>query len=98
MALERFFPTAILGLALGWVAWRTDSLWPGVLLHAMHNGLMFTIVHYEKWLLENGWGIEDQQHLPVRWLGLGALMIAVAVVILYFSRKSDTSDRTSRSI
>ncbi len=90
MALERFFPTAILGLALGWVAWRTNSLWPGILLHAMHNGLMFTMVHYEKWLLENNWGVEDQQHLPWHWLGFGALMITLGMIAIFFSRKNDS--------
>jgi membrane protease YdiL (CAAX protease family) len=28
----------IVALALGWLAWRTGSLWPGVLAHALYNG------------------------------------------------------------
>ena len=29
----------IIGLALGILRWRTDSLWPGILLHAINNGV-----------------------------------------------------------
>jgi membrane protease YdiL (CAAX protease family) len=29
------------GLALGWLAWRTGSLWPGVLAHALNNALVY---------------------------------------------------------
>jgi membrane protease YdiL (CAAX protease family) len=27
------------GLVYGWLRWRSDSLWPGVLAHALHNAL-----------------------------------------------------------
>src|SRR5262249_27701901 len=32
IALERFLPTALMGVVLGWVRWRSGSVWPGVLL------------------------------------------------------------------
>jgi sodium transport system permease protein len=31
--------TGLQGLALGWLALRTGSLWPGVIAHVLHNGL-----------------------------------------------------------
>jgi hypothetical protein len=34
-ALGRF----VGGLALGWLAWRTGSLWPGVVAHALYNSV-----------------------------------------------------------
>ena len=48
LSLERFFPTTLLGLALGFVAIRTHSLWPGVLLHAIHNGLLFWLTRFSE--------------------------------------------------
>jgi hypothetical protein len=31
--------TGLQGLALGWLALRTGSVWPGVVAHVLHNGL-----------------------------------------------------------
>ncbi len=55
LSIEKFLPTTFLGLVLGWVAYRTGSLYPGILLHAMHNALMFSLAFYDTWLLERGW-------------------------------------------
>ncbi|HEX8982565.1 MAG TPA: type II CAAX endopeptidase family protein [Ktedonobacterales bacterium] len=30
-------PLIIIGLALAWVRWRTDSIWPGIFVHAINN-------------------------------------------------------------
>lgn len=35
----RFLPTLLLGVLLAFVVLRTGSLWPAILLHALHNGL-----------------------------------------------------------
>ena len=29
----------IIGLALAFLRWRTNSLWPGILLHLVNNGI-----------------------------------------------------------
>jgi ABC-2 type transport system permease protein/sodium transport system permease protein len=39
-SLERGLSSTAMGLLLGWLAWRTGSLWPGMLLHGCHNGLL----------------------------------------------------------
>ncbi|MEM9827374.1 MAG: CPBP family glutamic-type intramembrane protease, partial [Planctomycetota bacterium] len=40
LLLERFLPTTLMGLLLGWVAYRTGSVIPGMVTHAVHNGLL----------------------------------------------------------
>lgn len=39
----RFFVTALLGMVLAWVCLRSGSLWPGVLLHGINNGILTTL-------------------------------------------------------
>ncbi len=39
LSIYRFLPTMALGLILGWVAWRTKSIFPGMVIHALNNSL-----------------------------------------------------------
>jgi membrane protease YdiL (CAAX protease family) len=34
------------GLALGWVRWRADSVWPGVLAHGFYNGAALLYLYF----------------------------------------------------
>ena len=43
----KLVPSAALGLVLGWVRLRTGSVLPGMVLHAIHNGLVLAIVYYQ---------------------------------------------------
>ncbi|MFO0722186.1 MAG: type II CAAX endopeptidase family protein [Myxococcota bacterium] len=63
-------PTAaIMGLYLGWFAVRSGSLWPGILAHAVNNGL-FTLLPEAG----HGW--------PTAWVvGLGLVLAAVSAAL-----------------
>jgi ABC-2 type transport system permease protein/sodium transport system permease protein len=39
MTTERFLPSFVMGVMLGWVAHRSGSVIPSILIHAVHNGL-----------------------------------------------------------
>ncbi|MDZ4852015.1 MAG: ABC transporter permease subunit/CPBP intramembrane protease [Pirellulaceae bacterium] len=90
LSIERFLPTAALGGVLGWLAWRSGSLMPGWIVHAGHNGLLFTIARYEEPLREMGWGVTDQRHLPVSWVAAGCAAILVGLTYCAFSTKKRT--------
>jgi len=84
LSIEKFLPTIILGLAIGFVAVRTGSLWPGILLHALHNGLVFSMSRYTEQDLAKWFG-EDTRHIPIAWLCGGGLAMVVGVAVLFFS-------------
>ena len=77
LALERLAPTTFLGCILGWIRWRTNSLWPGMCLHITHNGLLAGLFYYENVLKARGWDLESERHLPWTWI-LGATLVAGA--------------------
>jgi len=79
LAVERFFPSLLLGLVLGWVCVRTGSLFPGILLHAANNGLLLSLALFQNELQAWGVGTEEQRHLPW-WL----LLTAAATAALGF--------------
>src|SRR5262249_36877331 len=68
LAIERLLPSTFLGLALGWVAWRSASVWPSVLMHATHNSLLLSMAHWSEDLKRLGLDSDDQMHLPFLWL------------------------------
>lgn len=64
---ERFMPSTLLGLVLGWVAWRAGSVLPAMLLHACHNVLLNILP------LVTDTSPEPGEFLPWTWLALGAV-------------------------
>jgi ABC-2 type transport system permease protein/sodium transport system permease protein len=67
LAVERLAPSFLLGMVLGWLAYASGSVLPGMLLHVLHNGGMVLLGYYEPQLVAAGWLGEGQEHYPP-WL------------------------------
>lgn len=82
LAIERFLPTTFIGILLGYIAVRTGSIWPGMLVHALHNGLLLSLGYFEEQV--ESWQIlvNDGEHLPVSWLIGGAVLLVAAFSLL----------------
>ncbi|WP_164102585.1 ABC transporter permease subunit/CPBP intramembrane protease [Candidatus Laterigemmans baculatus] len=87
LLLERFLPTAMLGVVLGWIAWRTGSVWPGILLHLTHNGFLELAVRYRDELLAWGIGVEEQTHLPPLWFAAGSAAVLLGAALVAWSTR-----------
>jgi sodium transport system permease protein len=93
LSIERFVPTLLLGLILGLLAVRTKSLWPGILTHAMHNGLLFWLTRFEKRELE-GWLGSGNEHFPWVWILASGLIVGAGLLVLLIS----TSERSHENV
>ena len=82
LLFERLLPSTLMGIVLGLLFERSESVLPGMLLHVLHNGLLVTVSEYETQLTDLGIGISEHQHLPGRWLLFAAVPVVVAFVIL----------------
>jgi ABC-2 type transport system permease protein/sodium transport system permease protein len=82
LMLERFLPTTFLGLVLGWLAYRCGSLLPGMVVHAVHNGLLFTILHYRTQLEAAGWGLDEETHLPWPLIAAGCVAVLGGLAVI----------------
>lgn len=78
----KLLPSTALGLVLGWVRLRSGSVLPGIALHALHNGLVLSILYYRDELLARGWGVQEEEHLPLTWHVAAVVGIIVAVGLL----------------
>jgi ABC-2 type transport system permease protein/sodium transport system permease protein len=95
LTLERFLPSTLLGLLLGTLRLRTGSIVPGIVMHALSNGLLLSTAYYSDQLMEAGWGMEEQSHLPKTWLCVAVVGVGVGFALL-MSRRSHHIDQVSR--
>ena len=83
---QQFFPAALLGLILGLIAWRTASLWPGVVLHFTSNALAVTIPEAIKAAPAQpfvGWLFRDPTQILFRWpIVVGGVVLAGGMLAL----------------
>jgi ABC-type Na+ efflux pump permease subunit/membrane protease YdiL (CAAX protease family) len=88
LLVERMASSTVMGLLLGAVCVRTGSIFPGMLLHAIHNGILIAVSHYHRELANFGWGIAEQQHLPTHWLVAALVVVVIGLVLLSMIRGS----------
>lgn len=91
----RFPITFLLGLLLGALALRSGSLWPGVLVHFMHNGLTTlgafpTMQPYFERLAGPEKGLLTASPLV---LGAAALLLAAGLILLAWMRPAGEKPR-----
>lgn len=106
--VERFLPSTALGLILGWICWRTGSIFPGMLMHFLNNGLVLTLGHYQNELKERGWdftpagselrtGLESTAHLPPSWLATGAMLALAGFVLVQLGSGKEAGNGSGES-
>jgi ABC-2 type transport system permease protein/sodium transport system permease protein len=75
-AFERLLPSTLLGLLLGWVCLRTGSVIPGMIMHALHNGMLVIVGQGE---------LAASEQIPAFWLAAGAFGTLAGGLLLQFS-------------
>ena len=79
----------IVGLFLGVLAWRTGSIWPGVLCHAFINGSLNVLRLGQKFEV---WSESTSSVIAIAMISLGVVCFGVSVWLMVKSR----SERTQR--
>ncbi len=89
LLVERFIPTTLLGLLLGWIAYRTGSVIPGMVMHFVHNALLELVAHFHKDLDFLGDTVQSDRHLPTSWLVTATTIALVGALVIWLdTRKS----------
>jgi ABC-2 type transport system permease protein/sodium transport system permease protein len=91
IAVERIVSSTFLGFILGWVCWRTGSVFPGILLHVLHNGLMLSLIYFGARLQQWGWDIEGERYLPPPLVAATTVLVAGAMVVIAGTRNRHRS-------
>lgn len=91
LLIERFVPSTLMGLIIGWVAYRSGSVLPGIAIHFVHNGLLNLALYYTDQLKFLGEGFDNQMHLPPRWLLAASLIVTVGALLVWGSTRRSSS-------
>lgn len=90
---ERFLPTCLMGLVLGFVCVRTNSIVPGMILHVSHNALLLSFDEFKDRF--PSLHLENQRHLPWTWIAGATVIAAIGFGLLAAApRLADASDQT----
>jgi ABC-2 type transport system permease protein/sodium transport system permease protein len=76
--------STLLGIVLGAVCWRTGSVLPGIVIHVIHNSLVFLALYYQEDLRQQGWLDLEGAQVPVNWMLLAAGGLALGAGLLWF--------------
>ncbi|MEM1070819.1 MAG: ABC transporter permease subunit/CPBP intramembrane protease [Planctomycetota bacterium] len=87
LLIERFVPTTLIGLLIGWVSYRTGSVLPGMVIHFVHNGLLNLALYYSEQLEFLGAGFDDQTHLPPMWLAIATVLVAAGGGLMMLAKR-----------
>jgi hypothetical protein len=68
-----------MGLVLGWLCWQAGSVFPGMLLHAIHNSALVSLAYFEDELARGGW-----LHPTPAKVGLGISIALIAAVFAWW--------------
>jgi len=93
-SIYRLLPTMLLGIILAYVAWQTRSLIPGIVIHALNNGLVATIAQRESWA--RALGFSDTSQTPSLPVIVGAAVVTIATLGIV-SRMGDSPRRSAAS-
>lgn len=86
LRLTQALPLSFLGAYLAFAVWATGSLWTGVLLHLLNNGLAVLLMDYAKRNPDSQVAALEEATMP--WLGaLASFAIFAAVAWLMLQRR-----------
>ena len=96
--LSQAVPLSLLGVYLGYVVWATGSLWAGVLVHLLNNGLAVSFAAYAR--QSPSVDLEAIEAAGMPWyFGLTGLLLAAGVAyVLYQRRRAVVGDRSDAAL
>ena len=91
LTIERLLPSTLMGLILGWLCYRCGSVFPGMILHACHNGVLTMMAHYKDDLDKLGWGMDAQTEIPIELLAVSSVSVLIGIALIATLPKRNTN-------
>lgn len=87
IAVDRFIPTTLIGIILGYLAFKSNSILPGIILHSLNNGIVVFLAYYQPLLTNKyAWFPNEQDPIPMTWVLTGVAVAAIGATLVFFPR------------
>ncbi len=92
ISLDRLIPTTLMGILLGFVCYRSKSIWPGAILHMLHNGCLVFLGYFQPQLSQLAWFPEEGADIPLLWVVPAIVISLIAVVMIIATKPREKAD------
>ena len=83
ISLDRFMPTMLMGLVLGFVCWKTGSIIPSIVLHCIHNTTVSLLGVYHEKIDQISWLPFTSESVPWWIYVVSAVSGAIGLWLIY---------------
>jgi ABC-2 type transport system permease protein/sodium transport system permease protein len=94
---ERFLPSMFLGLLLGSIVAITGSVFPAMVLHAIHNCLLLSLAYYQDDLVSDGWNLSWTGHLPAGWILAALVGLIVGFALIWLASRPKVGEPVTQA-
>lgn len=95
IALDRLLPSTLIGVMLGYLAYKSDSIWPGVILHSLNNGIVVFLAYYQPALSGYPWFPSEDESTPALWVVVGLAVATTGILLARYSSSSGLPENSS---
>ncbi|MBS1827126.1 MAG: CPBP family intramembrane metalloprotease [Acidobacteria bacterium] len=85
-SIYRMMPVLLLGLAIGWLFWHSKSVLPGMVAHALNNGLAVAVISVPA--IRDYFVKNKLQFLPLEWSLAGLVVCGVGLWLVVSRNES----------
>ena len=89
IAIDRLIPTTLIGVMLGYLAYKSDSILPGIILHSFNNAIVIYLAYYQPKLSALSWFPGEEDSIPVMWVVAGFVVASVGAAIVWSTRRQE---------
>ena len=89
IAIDRLIPTTLIGVMLGYLAYKSDSILPGIILHSFNNAIVIFLAYYQPKLSALSWFPGEEDSIPVMWVVAGLVVASVGAAIVWSTRRQE---------
>ena len=89
IAIDRLIPSTLIGLMLGYLAYKSDSILPGIILHCLNNAIVIFLAYFQPKLSELSWFPGEEESIPVLWVVSGVVVASMGAFLAWSATRTD---------